>query len=409
MAVMQNSIIFGDVNSADYGIYISGEGIFNAPKRAVEKKSIPGRNGEYVLDLGRWENIEVTYPGFNYEADMDTFIANLTRFRNALASQVGYQRLSDSFNPAQYRMALFTDGIEIKPIQHNTASQFDIKFDCKPQRFLLNGESDNAVTSGENIYNPTMYDSNPLLKVEGYGTISFNGYSIDITNDIMGVVQVARASATSHTATRPLESEKYNSGDTLTVAASESKIQYVAEASTTTATSVSDVSGGTVTTGTTASGASWVYVKLTMPAFTFTAGTDASVTNTVSYTLAYDENGTAKTKAMNASVTRTYTASDETLVTEVTALVPVSGFKLITPGIYTGAVTADSTATILGHPTYIDCDLGECYKIVDGSVVGLNSYIDLGSNLPTLAPGENTFTYDNTVTELKVVPRWWIL
>ena len=33
---IENSITFGGVNSADYGIYISGEGVFNAPKRDVE-------------------------------------------------------------------------------------------------------------------------------------------------------------------------------------------------------------------------------------------------------------------------------------------------------------------------------------------------------------------------------------
>ena len=44
MAMMQ-SITFGGVNSADYGIYIGGEGVFNAPKREVEMIEIPGRNG----------------------------------------------------------------------------------------------------------------------------------------------------------------------------------------------------------------------------------------------------------------------------------------------------------------------------------------------------------------------------
>ena len=67
----------------------------------------------------------------------------------------------------------------------------------------------------------------------------------------------------------------------------------------------------------------------------------------------------------------------------------------------------DSTIQLLGHPTYIDCDIGEVYKIESGEVISLNSYIDLGSQLPTLAVGENEITFDNTVTDLQVVPRWW--
>jgi phage-related protein len=72
-------------------------------------------------------------------------------------------------------------------------------------------------------------------------------------------------------------------------------------------------------------------------------------------------------------------------------------------------VSIDSTISRIGDPTYIDCDLGDAYMIKDGTYVGLNKYIDLGSDLPTLASGNNEITFDNTVTELKITPRFWIL
>ena len=72
-----------------------------------------------------------------------------------------------------------------------------------------------------------------------------------------------------------------------------------------------------------------------------------------------------------------------------------------------GTVTGYSTQSVLSGQTYIDCDLGEAFKIVDGEAKSLNAYIDLGSDLPVLAPGANTITFDNTITDLKVVPRWW--
>ena len=56
------SLEFGGINSADYGVYITGEAVYNAPERAVEQVDIPGRNGAFLMDLGRFENIEVTYP-----------------------------------------------------------------------------------------------------------------------------------------------------------------------------------------------------------------------------------------------------------------------------------------------------------------------------------------------------------
>ena len=67
----------------------------------------------------------------------------------------------------------------------------------------------------------------------------------------------------------------------------------------------------------------------------------------------------------------------------------------------------NSTKAVSGVPIYIDCDLGEAYIIIDGEYVSLNHRIDLGSDLPKLGVGENEITFDNTITELKVTPRWW--
>ena len=60
MAVF-NSLTFDGENSLDYGIYITGEGVYDAPGRAVEMVTIPGRNGTLAIDQGRFENIDVKY------------------------------------------------------------------------------------------------------------------------------------------------------------------------------------------------------------------------------------------------------------------------------------------------------------------------------------------------------------
>lgn len=57
----------------------------------------------------------------------------------------------------------------------------------------------------------------------------------------------------------------------------------------------------------------------------------------------------------------------------------------------------------------IDCDLGEAYAVDNGGYVSLNKWVNFGSDLPTLAPGQNGITFDNTVTSLQVQPRWWIV
>lgn len=173
-----NSITFGGVNSADFGIYISGEGVFNAPKRDVEMITIPGRNGAFALDNGRFENIEVTYPAFNFEPnDYDTFAQRLSDFRNAICAQRGYQRLEDTFHPDEYRMAAYIGGLDIKPIKYNTASEFDIVFDCKPQRWLKDGET--AVTMGE--WGETETVSGDIVSVDNpNGILAVKSLEVDL-------------------------------------------------------------------------------------------------------------------------------------------------------------------------------------------------------------------------------------
>ena len=117
----------------------------------------------------------------------------------------------------------------------------------------------------------------------------------------------------------------------------------------------------------------------------------AQAEDTITYT--QDDNG-------NAVVTISTTAA----VTSGTQYKRIGGY-----GVYDCDVYGDSSLSLIGDPTYIDCDLGEAYLIRDNTPISLNRYIDLGSELPTFAVGSNEITFDNTITDLKVIPRWWIV
>ena len=67
----------------------------------------------------------------------------------------------------------------------------------------------------------------------------------------------------------------------------------------------------------------------------------------------------------------------------------------------------DSTANSLTGDLYIDLDIGEAYRIENGGVVSINNFVNLGGELPVLAPGNTTITYDNTISNFKITPRWW--
>ena len=230
----QKYFTFDGETSKKYNTHITGQGVFNAPVRAVEMVSIPNRNGAFALDQGYFENVELTYKA-SIAADTPTeFSQAVSDLRNWLCSKKGYCRLEDEYNPNEYRMAVYKSGLEVEPFLI-TSGTFDIVFDCKPQRFLTSGETAVSVANNGTITNPTLFDAKPQLQVKGYGTIEFNGYSVTLANESMGNIIIAENSSSiscqqnTMKVMQTLPTGYYNSGDTLTLIGS--KIQFVVNAS----------------------------------------------------------------------------------------------------------------------------------------------------------------------------------
>ena len=134
---MRNYFTIAGRDSRDFGIYISGQGTFNSPQKLYEQFSIPGRDGAIFGSDRRLENVELTYPCFIY----DNFSENIAAFRTFLLSLDGYQRLTDTYHPDEFRMAIFSGPLVSEVTSNNKAGSFDLSFNCKPQRFLMTGET----------------------------------------------------------------------------------------------------------------------------------------------------------------------------------------------------------------------------------------------------------------------------
>lgn len=158
---MRNYITFAGKSLKDYGVYISGSGTFKSPERDTTKISIPGRNGDLTLDNGRYKNVPVEYPAFVVKK----FGENVAGLREYLLSLFGYQRLEDTYNTDEYRMAKYSGGFSPKALDDLTAGEFKLTFDCMPQRFLKDGENYISVSNGSVLLNPTRMTAKPLIKM----------------------------------------------------------------------------------------------------------------------------------------------------------------------------------------------------------------------------------------------------
>lgn len=179
---MRNYFIFGGIDSRDYGCYISGPGVYDAPQRQYNPIQVPGRNGDLLTRGDRFGNIEITYPAFIAGTN---FKQNLANLRSALLSKYGYQRFEDSYNPEEFRQAYFAGGIAVEATTQHTAGQFDLVFTCKPQRFLKSGETVITVQNDEYIQNPTLFASKPSITVHDISApsqFSINGITVSIDN-----------------------------------------------------------------------------------------------------------------------------------------------------------------------------------------------------------------------------------
>ena len=406
---------FDGEKSTDYGVAILGEGVFNAPERDVEMITIPGRSGQFVLDNGRFENIEVTYPA-NLIADSEAdFAEALSDFRNMLCSKRGYVRLQDDYHPDEYRMAVYKSGLDVDE-KVLRAGEFEITFDCKPQRWLTSGETAVAVTSGDTLTNPTLFEASPLLEVGGSGSIQFNGYDIEFEGIPYGEIVIcphtapAGSTANPYTVTATLDTSLLNTGDPIypevkdcrvssTLSASGSSWSFES-ASVGTATNVLDAEVKIFKVG----GRDKTLRLYLYPDFGegFVYGTAKTIVSTVEYNYRIAQQN--KTETVQVTIAYggagSYTievSRTGNLSSEVTR----GNNNPVIPKMY-----ADSSKPN-PDPIFIDCDLGEAYTNEGGVYRSLNQYIDLGSELPKLASGSNTVTFDNTITELKVQPRWW--
>ena len=229
-------IIYGGVNSADYGIYITGEAVYNAPERDGEFIEVPGRNGAIFMDNRRYKNITVTYPAGAFGVTQKEFREKMTKFRNAILSQIGYQRLEDTYHPDEYRMGVYASGLEVEAVAHGKAGEFNLVFECKPQRWLTAGALPIPIDSGDVLQNPTPFSSGPLLEIDGYGSVWFNGHRVQLENAVLGNTLlndsfVARISTTDQSSIQTsheviFDDTLFNIGDTITVKASKFDSRY---------------------------------------------------------------------------------------------------------------------------------------------------------------------------------------
>lgn len=153
------------------------------PSRRMELTQIAGRSGDLLFDERAYNNVTQTYEIYIRETSADTFQKSCVKAAEWLLIPVGYQVLTDSYDPDTYRMGVFVDTDDVQ----NALNQFgraSINFSCKPFRYYTSGASAITITTTTTLTNPSNVYAEPTIVVygSGAGSIGIGSYTVAISN-----------------------------------------------------------------------------------------------------------------------------------------------------------------------------------------------------------------------------------
>ena len=175
----RHTLTYDGTDLKTYGIYVSGEDSWAKPAPDITRTTVPGRSGDLITFNNRYENVDIVYH-LGIVAD---FNENFSNFIGFLLKSPGYKKLVDSYHPDVYRMAMVESSIAPEMTVRNREGLFDVAFNCKPQTYLISGDTATTFTSSGTITNPTPFKAKPLLRVYGTGSLSVGGRTISISTN----------------------------------------------------------------------------------------------------------------------------------------------------------------------------------------------------------------------------------
>lgn len=386
---MGNSLTFNGVNSADYGIVLSGGGTYATPERVITSVEVPGRNGDIQYDEGNYRNIVVTYPAGlakNFTTEYLDFI------RKAKSAPV-YSKLTDTYHPEYYRYGTMIEEMTPEAGTALRSGKFDLTFNCKPQRYLVSGDTpqtflpEERVLPGHYIYTDfaSRTQSDVLmryLKPLGYSSADIQSMEYLVASVTVGTGQSitieAESSSPFFACVMSQDPQTASSSGSLTSVCYERK-----------SFSLTNFGWG--------SGEVWIII-MRIP--------EAKITANGTPILEYDY----YTEYTLANPT------DFTAQPIIRAELPYNNFADYIFGLNGCSLYFDhssDTGIFEVSAITIDTETMNCYSLPEdnesGVMINCNQYTTLSNYSMSLVPGNNDVLVGDWCSKLHITPRWWTL
>lgn len=176
-------IVWAGTSSNDVGMIVEHFPKVIVPRRKIEVQTVPGRNGDIIIDQNAFENYEQSYSVFldtRYRGGLEQAMPKIVDW---LLGNTGYQRLEDTYFPDVYRMAYVSGAMDFVSI-YNEYGEGTLTFNCQPEKYYKVGEKELTITQGQKLRNPSAFAAYPLIKINGNGsngTLTFDNKTVTIS------------------------------------------------------------------------------------------------------------------------------------------------------------------------------------------------------------------------------------
>lgn len=176
--MLKETFYLDGVDARSVGIHLQAPILFSEAVPISDEQTIPGRNGDLIFETGSYENRSGSASCFCLQQDVEKAISSAGRF---LTAKKGYRRLETSDDPDHYWMARVENSPRIEQ-RLKTLAPFEVGFDCKPQRFLKNGEYPIVFSSGGSLHNEYGQIALPFITLygSGAGSLTIGDCVVDI-------------------------------------------------------------------------------------------------------------------------------------------------------------------------------------------------------------------------------------
>lgn len=195
---MSYDLVYAGKNLAEFGLTWDNKQLFDKPQAVYEKYEIPQHNGDYLINQGKYKNVQISYRCY---IDLN-FRDNYSNLINYLNSFSGYQRLENTLEPDTYRMAAFIADVTPDVGDFTLTGWVVLNFECMPQEFLKTGETEQEIAGTS-----TTLSGNPVNIDNTSATLFVNSIKADLTptQNISGAIPWAITGLTKATITNTVD------------------------------------------------------------------------------------------------------------------------------------------------------------------------------------------------------------